>query len=89
MNQVDRAGDLLGPLVFTNVPEYSLIDDLSGEPLPSPLVTLAKREEVTEMYRREVWVKQSIEDCFRDTGKPPIPVRWVVTNKGGRSAPEC
>lgn len=81
-SQVDRAGGLPGPLVFTNVPEYSLVDDLSGEPLPSPLVTLARREEVTEMYRREVWVARSIEDCFRDTGQPPIPVRWVVTNKG-------
>ena len=58
------------------------MDDLSGEPLPPPLVTLAKREEVTEMYRREVWIERSVEDCFRDIGKPPIPVRWVVANKG-------
>ena len=63
------------------------MDDLSVEPLPSPLVTLAKREEVTEMYRREAWVERSIEDCFRDTGKPPIPVRWVVANKGDALRP--
>ena len=56
--------------MFTNVPEYSLVDDLSGEPLPSPLGTLAKREEVTEMYRREVWRGKSIKDCFRDAEKP-------------------
>ena len=81
MNQVDRAGDLPGPVVFTNVPEYSLVDDLSGEPLPPPLVTLAKREEVTEIYRRERWIERSVEDCFRDTGKPPIRERWDVANK--------
>ena len=34
------------------------------------------------MYSREVWLEKPIEDCFRDTGKPPIPVRWVTTNKG-------
>ena len=32
------------------------------------------------MYRRIVWAEKPVED--RDTGKPPIPVRWVVTNKG-------
>ena len=87
VSQVNRAGDFPRPLVFTNVLEYSVVDDLSGEPLAPPLVTLAKREEVTEMYRREVWVERSVEDCLRDTGKPPIPVRWVVTNKGDAMHP--
>ena len=52
--------------------------------MPAPLITLARREEITEMYRRKVWVEKSVEDCLRDTGKLPIPVRWVVTNKGDR-----
>jgi len=76
-----------GSLVFTDVPEYSLIDDLTGEDLPGPLVTIAKREEITEMYRRTVWEEEPIESCFKETGKPPIPVRWVVTNKGDKLHP--
>ena len=28
-----------------------------------------------------------MEDCYRDTGKPPIPVRWVVTNEGDELHP--
>ena len=36
--------DLPGRLVFTNVEEYSLKDDLSGDPLDGALVTIAKRE---------------------------------------------
>ena len=76
-----------GKLVFTNVPEYSVIDDLTGEELPASLVTVAKREEITEMYRRTVWKEKPVEECFQDTGKPPIPVRWVVTNKGDRLHP--
>ena len=73
VNQIDRAADLPGPLVCTNVPEYSLVDDPSGDPLPPPLVTLAKREEVTEMYRRQVWIEMPMEDCLRDTGKASNP----------------
>ena len=73
--QVDMAVDPPGKLVFTDIPEYSVIDDLTGEELPASLVTVAKREEITEMYRRTVWKEKPIVDCFKDTGKPPIPVR--------------
>ena len=51
------------------------------------LVTEAKREEITEVYRRGVWEEHPVEDYIRDTGKPPIPVRWVVTNKCGKLHP--
>ena len=71
-----------GKLVFTDIPEYSLFDGLTGEALPAPLVTIAKREEISEMYRRTVWLEKTIEECLKETGKLPIPVRWVVTNKG-------
>ena len=76
VNQIDRAIDPPGPLVFTNIPEYSLVDDLSGDPLPPPLVTLAKNEEITEMYRRQVRTEKPVEECLRDTGKPPVLVMW-------------
>ena len=61
VGQVDRATDPPGKLVFTNIPEYSVVDDLTGEDLPAPLVTLAKREEITEMYRRAVWKEEPVE----------------------------
>ena len=57
VDQVDRPADPPGKLVFTNIPEYSLFADLSGEALPAPLVTIAKREEISEMYRRIVWLE--------------------------------
>ena len=63
------------------------MDDLSGKPLDGVRVTAAKHEELTEMYRRQVWVERPTSDCYRDTGKPPIPVRWVVTNKGDELHP--
>ena len=82
VNRVDRAAELPGGLVFTDVAEYSLTDDLSGEALYGQLVTIAKREEVTGIYWREVWAEVPVADCIRDPGKPPIPVRWVSTKKG-------
>ena len=36
-------------LVFTDLAEYSLVDDLSGEALDGHLVTMAKHEEITEV----------------------------------------
>ena len=56
-------------LVFTDLAEYSLTDDLSGEVLDGHLATMAKREELTEVYRRSVWTETPVEDCIRDTGK--------------------
>ena len=87
VNRVDRAAELPGGLVFTDIAEYSLTDDLSGEALDGQLVTIAKREEVTAIYRRTVWTEAPVADCIRDTGKPPIPVRWVSTNKGDKLHP--
>jgi len=87
MDRVEVKPDLPNGLVFTDMAEYSLTDDLSGEALDGHLVTLAKHDEITEVYRRSVWTEAPVEDCIRDTGKPPIPVRWVVVNKGDKLHP--
>ena len=78
---------LPGDLIFHDIPERNITDDLSGKPLEVVQVTSAKHEELTEMYRRQVWVERSTEECLQETGKPPIPVRWVVTNKGDELHP--
>ena len=74
-------------LVFQDIPERNVVGDLSGKLLEGVQVTAAKHEEITEIYRRQVWVERPTSDCFRDTGKLPIPVRWVVTNKGNELHP--
>ena len=87
VSRVDRSAELPGDLVFTDIAEYSLTDDLSGEASDGQLVTTAKREEVTGICRRTVWTEAPVADCIRDTGNPPIPVRWVSTNKGDKLHP--
>ena len=87
LESVQKKVDLPNGLVFNNIDEYSLTDDLSGEALEGPLVTMAKHEEVTEVYRREVWTEKPVTECYKDTGKSPIPTRWVSTNKGDKLHP--
>ena len=77
-----KGKELPGDLVSRVIAESNLVGDLSGKTLVPKLVTAAKREEITEVYRRGVWKERPVEECYEKTGKPPIPVRWVVTNKG-------
>lgn len=67
---------------FVNWEEKYVIDDLTGEVLPPDLVKFAKRDELSEMYRRSVWTEVPVSESIEKTGKPPIPVRWVIANKG-------
>ena len=85
--ETDKKAEMPNGLIFQDLYEYSLIDDLTGKPLDPSLVTIAKHEEIMEMYRRTVWVERPTTDCIRDTGKSPIPVRWVSTNKGDELHP--
>ena len=34
------------------------------------------------------WLATSVDECFHDTGRPPIPMRWVVTNRGDELRPK-
>ena len=56
---------LPGDLVLRDILEKNIVDDLSGKPLDGVRVTAAKHEELTEMYRRQVWVERPIADCYR------------------------
>ena len=54
---VSRLSLLPGDLVLQDIPERNVVDDLRGKPLDGVRVTAAKHEELTEMYRRQVWVE--------------------------------
>ena len=43
---------------------------------------IAKKEELSEMYHRSVWTEVAADEAVQSTGKPPIPVRWVIANRG-------
>ena len=58
-------------------------DDVHGGDLPVKLVREARLEEVGYMVGRNIWEERSVEECWKVTGKAPVTVRWVDTNKGG------
>jgi hypothetical protein len=58
-------------------------DDVHGGTLPLQDVEAARREEVGYMGERKIWSLRPVKECWEKTGKPPVSVRWVDTNKGG------
>jgi len=63
--------------------EVGAWDDVHGGTLPQGKVEEARKEEIGFMQGRNICSLKPIEDCWRDTGKAPVSVRWVDTNKGG------
>ena len=68
--------------------EKEYYDNLSGERLDSELVRKARAEEMKEFAKYGVYKKVPISDCYAQTGKEPIGVRWVDVNKGDHVTPE-
>ncbi len=42
---------------------------------------------MSEVKKHKVYVKVPISKCFDKTGKEPIGVRWVDSNKGDEENP--
>ena len=58
------------------------IDDLTGIELDGNLVRAAIEKELGYFNDKEVWSLVPTAEAKKETGKPPISVRWVHTNKG-------
>ena len=67
---------------------HSVWDDISGAKLDPAQVSKARMEEMKELHKHGVYLKVPIEECWRETGKKPIGVRWVDINKGDDVNPE-
>jgi hypothetical protein len=57
-------------------------DDVKGIWIPAGLVRESRQEEVTYMVDRALWEERSVEECWRVTGKAPVSLKWVDTDKG-------
>ena len=58
------------------------MDDLTGQPLPQKLCEAGRKKELDYFQSKQVWEVRTIRECVARTGKPPVSVRWVETNKG-------
>ena len=64
--------------------EVEAWDDVHGGTLPKEMVEETRQGKIGFMKGRNIWSLKPIKDCWRGTGKAPVTVRWVDTNKGGK-----
>ena len=48
----------------------------------------ARAEQLGEVRKFSIYGKVPIQNCWNDTGKDPIGVRWLTMNKGDDEKPE-
>ena len=62
--------------------EAETYDANTGEVLRKDLVTIARAEEMETFKKFGVYTKRPLKECWDETGKGPIKVKWVDINKG-------
>ena len=50
--------------------------------MPVDKVKAARAEEVGYMEGRGIWSVRPVSECWEKTGRKPVSVRWVDTDKG-------
>ena len=67
---------------------WSYWDDVKGGYLQKELVEKARAEERQWTKKQGIYEIVPRSQCFEETGKPPIPLKWVDTNKGDSERPK-
>ena len=62
-------------------------DDVSGKALDPKQVKKARKEEIEYVHKMGFYVKVPVAECFKQTGKALITVRWIDINKGDNEKP--
>ena len=66
---------------------YQYWDDVNGGYLDSEGVLKARQLEMEYIHKQGVWKRVPLDQCIQETGKQPIPLKWVDTNKGDHTNP--
>ena len=64
-----------------------ILDTTTGQVLKRELVQEARGVEMEYFYGKNVYTKRPTEEAVQVTGKQPVPVKWVDTNKGDDICP--
>ena len=62
-------------------------DDAKGGWLDPKMVLAGRREEMQYVRRHQVYQRVPRQQCWAETGRPPIRTGWADTNKGTSDAP--
>ncbi len=65
-----------------------LRDAASIEVMIKELAEAARKVEIESFKKHGVYEKAPIKECWEKTGKGPVGVEWVGTNKGDKEKPE-
>ena len=57
-------------------------DSVTGVQLELEKVLKARKEELDWVHKAQVYTKVPLEECYNETGKEPITLKWVDRNKG-------
>ena len=88
MTLVDEWTKEVVDLMEVEEEEWGAWDDVNGCELPIGEVVKARLEEIGFMNKRGQWDPRPRQECFDKTGKSPVSVRWVDTNKGNMTLGE-
>ena len=64
------------------------MDDSTGSELRADKVAIAREQEMAEFRKHNVYTKIPLAQCWAQTGKKPIGVRWDDKNKGDENNPK-
>ena len=65
----------------------AFVDSVTGQALDPTLVAAARALELEYFESKQVWEKRPYSEAMARTGKRPISVRWIDTNKGDEDQP--
>ena len=68
--------------------EEVFYDSVSGKVLDPKLIAEAKKEEIKIAHEYDLYEKVPLRECYERTGKAPIGIKWVYTNKGDENQPQ-
>ena len=57
-------------------------DDVKNQRLDVKKVRAARHEEIQYMLKKGIWREVDIQECWDRTGRAPVSVKWVDTDKG-------
>jgi hypothetical protein len=87
LDEMNASLPLIGPVPAVPFPTDAgakgrYYDDLTGATLEAPLVEAARKEELDWIRARQVYIKVPLTTCYSETGRAPITLKWIDTNKG-------
>ena len=74
-----------GPVpIEPSIPDelWAAWDDVNGGPLKPDKVKTARKAELEWLHEQQVYTQRTIAEAKEVTGKPPIKLLWIDTNKG-------